>query len=41
MPRDRVKSVRQQDFPLADWQQIIDVNLTGTFLGMQAGVAPI
>src|ERR1700741_2224865 len=25
-----------QNFPLADWQQIIDVNLTGTFLGMQA-----
>ncbi|HUB55110.1 MAG TPA: SDR family NAD(P)-dependent oxidoreductase, partial [Mycobacterium sp.] len=23
-----------QNFPLADWQQIIDVNLTGTFLGM-------
>ncbi len=23
------------DFPLADWQQILDVNLTGTFLGCQ------
>ncbi|MEV0250815.1 glucose 1-dehydrogenase [Nocardia sp. NPDC050712] len=24
------------DFELADWQRIIDINLTGTFLGMQA-----
>ncbi|HEU4361223.1 MAG TPA: glucose 1-dehydrogenase [Mycobacterium sp.] len=30
-----------QNFPLADWQRIIDVNLTGTFLGMQAAVAPM
>jgi 3alpha(or 20beta)-hydroxysteroid dehydrogenase len=30
-----------QNFPLADWQQIIDVNLTGTFLGMQAAVEPM
>src|SRR5271165_4888805 len=26
---------------LADWQKIIDVNLTGTFLGMQAAVEPM
>jgi 3alpha(or 20beta)-hydroxysteroid dehydrogenase len=30
-----------QNFPLADWQRVIDVNLTGTFLGMQAAVAPM
>jgi 3alpha(or 20beta)-hydroxysteroid dehydrogenase len=30
-----------KDFPLADWQRILDVNLTGTFLGMQAAVAPM
>jgi 3alpha(or 20beta)-hydroxysteroid dehydrogenase len=30
-----------QNFPLADWQQIIDVNLTGTFLGMQVAVEPM
>ncbi|HET9875699.1 MAG TPA: glucose 1-dehydrogenase [Mycobacterium sp.] len=30
-----------QDFSLADWRRIIDVNLTGTFLGLQAGVAPM
>jgi 3alpha(or 20beta)-hydroxysteroid dehydrogenase len=30
-----------QNFPLADWQRIIDVNLTGTFLGMQAAVEPM
>jgi 3alpha(or 20beta)-hydroxysteroid dehydrogenase len=24
------------DFPLADWQHILDVNLTGTFLGIKA-----
>jgi 3alpha(or 20beta)-hydroxysteroid dehydrogenase len=30
-----------KDSPLADWQQVIDVNLTGTFLGMQAAVAPM
>jgi 3alpha(or 20beta)-hydroxysteroid dehydrogenase len=30
-----------QNFPLADWQKIIDVNLTGTFLGMQAAVEPM
>ncbi|MFF2087498.1 glucose 1-dehydrogenase [Nocardia sp. NPDC058176] len=26
------------DFALAEWQRIIDINLTGTFLGMQAAV---
>ncbi|WP_217269536.1 glucose 1-dehydrogenase [Goekera deserti] len=26
------------DITLADWQRVIDVNLTGTFLGMQAAV---
>ena len=26
------------DIPLADWQAVLDVNLTGTFLGLQAGV---
>ncbi|OBI45985.1 3-alpha-hydroxysteroid dehydrogenase [Mycobacterium kyorinense] len=30
-----------QNFPLADWQKIIDINLTGTFLGMQAAVEPM
>jgi 3alpha(or 20beta)-hydroxysteroid dehydrogenase len=30
-----------QNFPLADWQQIIDINLTGTFLGMQAAIEPM
>ena len=30
-----------QNFPLADWQKVIDVNLTGTFLGMQAAVDPM
>lgn len=30
-----------QNFPLADWQQIIDVNLTGTFLGMRVAVEPM
>ncbi|ORV13470.1 glucose 1-dehydrogenase [Mycobacterium celatum] len=30
-----------QNFPLADWQRIIDINLTGTFLGMQAAVEPM
>lgn len=28
-------------FELAEWQKIIDINLTGTFLGMQAAVAPM
>lgn len=28
-------------FPLSDWQQILDINLTGTFLGMQAVVEPM
>jgi 3alpha(or 20beta)-hydroxysteroid dehydrogenase len=28
-------------FELAEWQRIIDVNLTGTFLGMQAAVEPM
>jgi 3alpha(or 20beta)-hydroxysteroid dehydrogenase len=30
-----------QKFDLAKWQQIIDVNLTGTFLGMQVAVEPM
>ncbi|MGH3595338.1 MAG: glucose 1-dehydrogenase [Mycobacterium sp.] len=30
-----------QNFLLADWQKIIDINLTGTFLGMQAAVEPM
>lgn len=30
-----------KDLPLADWQRIIDINLTGTFLGMQAAVTPM
>jgi 3alpha(or 20beta)-hydroxysteroid dehydrogenase len=28
-------------FDLAKWQKVIDVNLTGTFLGMQAAVEPM
>ena len=27
-----------QDFELSAWQQIIDINLTGTFLGIRAAV---
>jgi 3alpha(or 20beta)-hydroxysteroid dehydrogenase len=30
-----------KDFALTDWQKVIDVNLTGTFLGMQAAVEPM
>jgi 3alpha(or 20beta)-hydroxysteroid dehydrogenase len=30
-----------QKFELAEWQHIIDVNLTGTFLGIQAAVEPM
>ncbi|MGO9104315.1 MAG: glucose 1-dehydrogenase [Mycobacterium sp.] len=30
-----------RDYALADWQRIIDVNLTGTFLGMQAAIDPM
>jgi 3alpha(or 20beta)-hydroxysteroid dehydrogenase len=30
-----------QKFDLAKWQQILDVNLTGTFLGMQVAVEPM
>jgi 3alpha(or 20beta)-hydroxysteroid dehydrogenase len=30
-----------QNFALADWQRIIDVNLTGTFLGLQAAIEPM
>jgi 3alpha(or 20beta)-hydroxysteroid dehydrogenase len=30
-----------QDFELAEWQRIIDINLTGTFLGIQAAVKPM
>jgi 3alpha(or 20beta)-hydroxysteroid dehydrogenase len=28
-------------FDMAKWQKVIDVNLTGTFLGMQAAVGPM
>jgi len=30
-----------QLFELSEWQKIIDINLTGTFLGMQAAVEPM
>lgn len=30
-----------RDYPLADWQKVIDINLTGTFLGMQAVIDPM
>lgn len=30
-----------ENFSLEQWQKIIDINLTGTFLGMQAVVAPM
>jgi 3alpha(or 20beta)-hydroxysteroid dehydrogenase len=30
-----------KSFDLTQWQQILDVNLTGTFLGMRAAVAPM
>jgi 3alpha(or 20beta)-hydroxysteroid dehydrogenase len=30
-----------KDYELSAWQQIIDINLTGTFLGMQAVVEPM
>jgi 3alpha(or 20beta)-hydroxysteroid dehydrogenase len=30
-----------QKFDLTKWQQILDVNLTGTFLGMQVAVEPM
>ena len=30
-----------QDFDLANWRKIIDVNLTGTFLGMRIAVKPM
>lgn len=30
-----------QQFDLAQWQRILDVNLTGTFLGMQAAADPM
>ncbi|MEO6794474.1 MAG: glucose 1-dehydrogenase [Mycobacterium sp.] len=30
-----------KDFALAEWQRILDINLTGTFLGMQAAVDPM
>ncbi|MBS9533245.1 glucose 1-dehydrogenase [Mycobacterium sp. M1] len=30
-----------ENFSLEQWQKIIDINLTGTFLGMQAAVAPM
>ncbi|TDH56748.1 glucose 1-dehydrogenase [Mycobacterium eburneum] len=30
-----------ENFDLKQWQQVLDVNLTGTFLGMHAAVAPM
>lgn len=30
-----------ENFSLEQWRKIIDINLTGTFLGMQAAVAPM
>lgn len=30
-----------ENFDIAAWQQVLDVNLTGTMLGMQAAVAPM
>ncbi len=36
-----VNANRLQDFELAEWQKIIDINLTGTFLGMRAVVQPM
>ncbi|KAA8960509.1 glucose 1-dehydrogenase [Mycobacterium sp.] len=30
-----------RNFDVAKWQQVIDVNLTGTFLGMRAAVEPM
>jgi 3alpha(or 20beta)-hydroxysteroid dehydrogenase len=30
-----------KDFDLAKWQKVIDVNLTGTFLGMRVAVQPM
>jgi len=30
-----------EHFELAEWQKILDINLTGTFLGMQAAVRPM
>jgi 3alpha(or 20beta)-hydroxysteroid dehydrogenase len=30
-----------QNFDVAKWQKVIDVNLTGTFLGMRAAVEPM
>ena len=30
-----------KNFDLAKWQKVIDVNLTGTFLGMRAAVEPM
>ena len=36
-----VNGAALQKFRLDKWQQILDVNLTGTFLGMQAAVKPM
>ncbi|MCF3939453.1 MULTISPECIES: glucose 1-dehydrogenase [Gordonia] len=36
-----VNGAELQKFRLDKWQQILDVNLTGTFLGMQAAVEPM
>ena len=30
-----------EDYQVEDWRRVIDVNLTGTFLGMQAAVKPM
>lgn len=30
-----------EQFELAEWRRVIDINLTGTFLGMQAAIAPM
>ena len=29
-----------RDYPLAEWQRILDINLTGVFLGVRGGVTP-
>jgi 3alpha(or 20beta)-hydroxysteroid dehydrogenase len=36
-----VNGAQLQSFELAEWQRIIDVNLTGTFLGVRAAVEPM
>ena len=39
--RHRGARADRQNFDMAKWQKVIDVNLTGTFLGMQAAVEPM